>query len=148
MRAKRDETCDDAEGLLWLRRILKATTEVADLHLQKLNVETSIQRLSDQVAYAREGASKLSLELSTAKAKATILRDQVGSLSSKLKSSELGSNLDERFRVVSQPDRLLAFLRCSKGGISGVRIDPSAYGQRASGSLLVSLSSAFFFPWD
>ncbi|KAL5980830.1 hypothetical protein ACLOJK_028749 [Asimina triloba] len=46
---------------------------------------------------------------------------------------ELGSNLHDCFRVVSQPDRPLAFLHCSRGGIDGVGIDLSTCGQRASG---------------
>ncbi|KAL6003401.1 hypothetical protein ACLOJK_023624 [Asimina triloba] len=69
------------------RSLEEVTVEATSLCLQKLDAETSIRRVSDQVACTREEALRLSLKLGTTKAKAATLRDQVSSLPSKLESS-------------------------------------------------------------
>ncbi|KAL6002034.1 hypothetical protein ACLOJK_037481 [Asimina triloba] len=64
---------------------------------------------------------------------------------------KLGADLDDRFKVVSQPDgplRIdlsLSFVAL-KEALTGLGIDSSACGRRASGGPLVSLSDAFFVP--
>ncbi|KAL6003402.1 hypothetical protein ACLOJK_023625 [Asimina triloba] len=59
---------------------------------------------------------------------------------------ELGADLDDRFRVVGQPNRPLASLQHFKGCANGVGTDLSAHGRRISGGLLVSPSDTFFVP--
>ncbi|KAL5978204.1 hypothetical protein ACLOJK_029321 [Asimina triloba] len=60
----------------------------------------------------------------------------------------MGAQLDDCFRVVSKPDRPLAFLRHSKGGVIEVGIDPSACGWRASGSPVGDNEEVGFFGPD
>ncbi|KAL5985202.1 hypothetical protein ACLOJK_036440 [Asimina triloba] len=81
-RAKRDEARDDVEGAAFTKQDLEQTLEEATakatgLCLQKLNAKTSIQPLSDQAACAQEEASKLSLELDTAKVEVTWLEEEL-----------------------------------------------------------------------
>ncbi|KAL5984535.1 hypothetical protein ACLOJK_018640 [Asimina triloba] len=78
MLAERDKMLDDAENATSAKKDLKqaleeATTEATALRLQKLDAETSIRQLSNQVVHALEEASRLSSKLGTTKVEVATL---------------------------------------------------------------------------
>ncbi|KAL5987084.1 hypothetical protein ACLOJK_041080 [Asimina triloba] len=73
-RVELDEARDDPGGISLTKKdlewaLVEATTEAGDLRLQKLGLEASFWRLSDQVNHTREEASRLSSELDVEQAK-------------------------------------------------------------------------------